>query len=207
MNEYLEFKQLLENLKLNNKKPTLLLHSCCGPCSSYVLTLLNEYFDITIYYYNPNIYPYEEFYKRGETQKEIIAKLHFPVKLIMGEHDYNVYQEMVDGLEHLGEGSRRCYNCYFFRMKKCSEVASELGFDYFTTTLSISPYKNSNWINEIGKEVEISSKYLYSNFKKEEGYKKSIELSRHYGLYRQDYCGCISSIKEHEERIRNKNNG
>ena len=202
MNEYLEFKKLLDEVK--DQRPTLLLHSCCGPCSSYVLTLLNEYFDITIYYYNPNIYPEEEFFKRLETQKEIVSKLNFDVKILVGDYDYNIYTDAVKGLEHLGEGSNRCYNCYYFRMKKCSEVASELNYDYFTTTLSISPYKNSNWINKIGKEVEIKSKYLYSNFKKEEGYKKSIVLSKQYNLYRQDYCGCISSIKEHEIRI-NKN--
>ena len=202
MNEYLEFKKLLDEVK--DQRPTLLLHSCCGPCSSYVLTLLNEYFDITIYYYNPNIYPEEEFFKRLETQKEIVSKLNFDVKILVGDYDYNIYTDAVKGLEHLGEGSNRCYNCYYFRMKKCSEVASELNYDYFTTTLSISPYKNSNWINKIGKEVEIKSKYLYSNFKKEEGYKKSIVLSKQYNLYRQDYCGCKFSKKERDERIKNK---
>ncbi len=169
--------------------------------------MLNEFFNITIFYYNPNIYPEEEFYKRLETQKEIIEKLNFDVPIITDEYDYNIYLEQVKNLEHLGEGSKRCYNCYYFRMKKCSEIASKYKFDYFTTTLSISPYKNSNWINEIGKEVELESKYLYSNFKKEEGYKKSIQLSKQYNLYRQDYCGCISSIKEHEQRLKDKLNG
>ncbi len=204
MNEYLEFKKLLEDINLLDKKPSLLLHSCCGPCSSYVLSMLNEYFKITILYYNPNIFPEKEFYKRLETQREIIDKLGFDIDILLDNYDYNIYKEVVNGLEDLGEGSKRCYNCYYFRLKKCSEIASSNNFDYFTTTLSISPYKNSEWINEIGKSVELSSKYLYSNFKKENGYKISIELSKKYGLYRQDYCGCISSIKEHNERIKNK---
>ena len=205
MNEYIEFKKQLEELKLKDIKPTLLLHSCCGPCSSYVLSILNDYFKITIFYYNPNIFPKDEFNKRLETQKEIIDKLGYDIDIITDLYDYNIYKECVKGLEDLGEGSKRCYNCYYFRMKKCSEIASINNFDYFTTTLSISPYKNSAWINEIGKEVELNSKYLYSNFKKENGYKISIELSKKYGLYRQDYCGCVSSIKEHNERMKKQN--
>lgn len=199
---YDKYKKFI-NSNIDNKIKVL-IHACCAPCSSEVLEELKQHCDITIYYYNPNIYPEEEFFKRLETQKEIVSKLNFDVKILVGDYDYNIYTDAVKGLEHLGEGSNRCYNCYYFRMKKCSEVASELNYDYFTTTLSISPYKNSNWINKIGKEVEIKSKYLYSNFKKEEGYKKSIVLSKQYNLYRQDYCGCISSIKEHEIRI-NKN--
>lgn len=201
MNEYLEFKKKLEQLKTENIRPTLLLHSCCGPCSSYVLKLLEPYFQITIYYYNPNIYPKVEFDKRLATQQEIIDKLGYSIPIIVGEYDYSIYQKKITGCETMKEGSKRCFLCYEFRMKKCSELASELGFDYFTTTLSISPYKNGNWINEIGRNVQNKSNYLYSNFKKEEGYKKSIQLSKEYKIYRQDYCGCEYSIKEHEERI------
>lgn len=202
---YKDFKKQLEEIKLLPKKPTLLLHSCCGPCSSYVLTFLNDYFDITILYYNPNIYPKEEFEKRLATQKEIIAKLKFNVDVLTVEYNYNEYASAVKGYENLGEFSKRCYECYKFRIIKCSEIATREKFDYYTTTLSISPYKNSDWINEIGYATEKGSKYLYSNFKKEEGYKKSIALSKEYGLYRQDYCGCPYSYKEHLERIKVKN--
>lgn len=203
---YKEFKEQLESLKKQNIRPTLLLHSCCGPCSSYVLSFLNDYFEITVLYYNPNIYPKGEFDKRLATQKEIIQKLNFKVEVLALEYNYQEYLNAVKGYEHLGEFSQRCYNCYKLRIEKCSEIASKLNFDYYTTTLSISPYKNSDWINEIGINCQQTSKYLYSNFKKEEGYKKSIALSKEYGLYRQDYCGCPFSYSEHEERIKQKNN-
>lgn len=201
---YQEFKKQLKEIENQPKKPTLLLHSCCGPCSSYVLTFLNEYFEITIFYYNPNIYPFEEYKKRLEVQKEIIQKLKLDVKIITLEYNYQEYTNVVKGFEHLGEKSQRCYNCYEFRLLKTSEIASLYNFDYFTTTLSISPYKNSEWINEIGYKVQRVSKYLYSNFKKEEGYKKSISLSKEYNLYRQDYCGCPYSLQEHLEHIKIK---
>lgn len=201
---YQDFKKQLQEIKNLPTKPTLLLHSCCGPCSSYVLTFLNDYFDITIFYYNPNIYPYEEYIKRLEVQKEIIRKLNFNINIMTIDYNYQEYCFAVKGTEHLGERSQRCYNCYEFRMKKTSEMADLNNFDYFTTTLSISPYKNSEWINEIGFKYEKTSKYLYSNFKKEEGYKKSIILSKEYNLYRQDYCGCPYSYKEHLELIKLK---
>lgn len=205
MNEYLEFKEQLEKLKLNNKKPTLLLHSCCGPCSSYVLMLLNEYFDITILYYNPNIYPDEEYYIRLNEQQKVIDIVDKSIKLISVYEPYSVYEEAIKGYEHLGELSKRCYNCYMFRMKKLAKFAKENKFDYFTTTLSISPYKSSKWINEIGMSLDSeNTKYLYSNFKKEDGYKKSIAFCKEYNIYRQDYCGCKYSIEEHNERIRQK---
>ena len=201
---YQDFKKQLADIKTLNKKPTLLLHSCCGPCSSYVLTFLNDYFDITILYYNPNIYPKEEFDKRLETQKDIIKKLKFNVEVLTLNYDFNEYASVVKGYENLGEFSQRSYECYKFRILKCSEIATKKHFDYFTTTLSISPYKNSDWINEIGYEVEDQAKYLYSNFKKEDGYKKSIALSKEYELYRQDYCGCPYSYEEHQERLKVK---
>lgn len=206
MNSYKEFKEHLNELKLNNKKPTLLLHSCCGPCSSYTLMFLKEYFDITIYYYNPNIYPSLEFDKRLEEQRKVIDIVDKNIKLIFKKEEYNVYQEAIKGFEHLGELSQRCYNCYLFRMNSLANYASENGFDYFTTTLSISPYKSSKWINEIGKSLETNtSKYLYSDFKKEMGYQKSILFCKEYNIYRQDYCGCEYSIKEHIERMKEKN--
>lgn len=198
---YQDFKKQLQEIKNLPIKPTLLLHSCCGPCSSYVLSFLNEYFDITIFYYNPNIYPESEYQKRLEVQKEIIEKLNLNINIITIDYNFKDYTEVVKGIEHLGEKSQRCYNCYEFRLKKTAEIAQLNKFEYFTTTLSISPYKNSDWINEIGKRYENNTKYLYSNFKKEEGYKKSIILSKKYNLYRQDYCGCPSSYQEHIERI------
>lgn len=202
INEYLEFKQVLNNLKENNKKPTLLLHSCCGPCSSYVLKFLSSYFDITIYYYNPNIYPNSEFEKRKNVQIDLINKMGLNINVIVDNADYQVYLDAVKGYTNLKEGSMRCYKCYEFRIKKLSEKASELGFDYYTTVMSVSPYKNSDWINELGYKYELQSKFLYSNFKKENGYKESIRLSKEYDLYRQDWCGCSFSIAEHEEKIK-----
>lgn len=205
MNEYQLFKEQLNILKQNNIKPKLLLHSCCGPCSSYTLKLLDEYFDITIYYYNPNIYPSSEYDKRLEEQKKVIDIVNKKIKLIFNKEDYNVYEDAVRGYEHLGELSLRCYNCYEFRLKKLSEVAKELGFDYFTTTLSISPYKSSKWINEIGRKYENDKcKFLYSDFKKEGGYQKSILFCKEHNIYRQDYCGCKSSIEEHNKRMEEK---
>lgn len=205
MNEYQEFKEQLKSIKLNNKKPTLLLHSCCGPCSSYVLMLLNEYFDISILYYNPNIYPDEEYYLRLKEQQKVIDIINKDIKLISIYEPYSVYENAVKGLENLGELSKRCYNCYLFRMNKLAEFAKEHKFNYFTTTLSISPYKSSKWINEIGNSLSSNeTKYLYSNFKKENGYKNSIEFCKNYNIYRQDYCGCKSSIEEHNKRIEQK---
>ncbi len=206
MNEYLEFKKLLENIKSTGSKPTLLLHSCCGPCSSYVLKLLNDYFKITIYYYNPNIYPSEEFIKRKNVQLDLIKKMHLDIDVIVEEDSYDVYLNNVSNYTDLPEGSMRCYKCYEFRIKKLSEKATEQKFDYFTTVMSVSPYKSSKWINELGLLYEKGSKFLYSNFKKESGYQESIKLSKEYDLYRQDWCGCEFSMKEHEEKIKNQKN-
>ena len=204
MNEYLEFKKLLEEIKKSNKKPTLLLHSCCGPCSSYVLNMLKDYFKITIFYYNPNIYPHDEFIKRYNVQQEIIKKMNLDVDIVMIDEDYSVYLNAVKEYSHLKEGSMRCYKCYEFRLKLLSEYASFNNFDYYSTVMSVSPYKNSKWINELGLLYQDKSIFLYSNFKKENGYKESIRLSNEYELYRQDWCGCEFSFKEHEEKINNQ---
>lgn len=211
MTKYEEFKVYLESLKTNNIKPRLLLHSCCGPCSTHVLNVLEPYFDLTIYYYNPNIYPESEFDRRLNTQKELISKLPYKVGLIVDKDDYSVYLDVIDEYKHLGEKTRRCYECYKFRMEKLKEVAVKNGFEYFTTTLSVSPHKNSNWINEIGSSLDtIDCKYLYSDFKKENGYLDSTNLAKFYNLYRQDYCGCSFSLNEanirKEEKIRNMQN-
>ena len=204
MNEYIEFKNLLENIKSSGKRPTLLLHSCCGPCSSYVINMLNEYFDITIFYYNPNIYPHEEFIKRYQVQLELIKKMNLDINVVMVDEDYDVYLKNVEGYTHLKEGSMRCYKCYEFRFKKLSEYASKHDFDYFSTVMSVSPYKSSKWINELGLLYQDKAIFLYSNFKKENGYKESIRLSKEYDLYIQDWCGCEFSLKEHEEKINNQ---
>ncbi len=200
-NDYLEFKKLLENLKLNDYKPKLLLHACCGPCSTSVVKLLKEYFDIILYYYNPNIYPIDEYLKREKELQKLIKILGNDVKLIVEEYDHNEYLQSVIGYTHLGERSIRCYKCYEFRIKKLSEVASNNGFDYYTTVMSVSPYKDSNWINELGIMYQDKALFLYSNFKKENGYALSISLSKEYDLYRQDYCGCEFSLAEYTEKI------
>lgn len=193
MNDYQNFLNLLNNLK--EKRPTLLLHSCCGPCSSYVIEKLIPFFKITIFYYNPNIYPEEEFFKRLEEQKKLLSN-YKEIDLIVGDYNYSTFLDSVKGLENLGEKSQRCYKCYEFRIKQLSKAASDNNFDYFTTTLSVSPYKISSWINELGLKYQTKSKFLYSNFKKENGYQNSILLSKKYNLYRQEYCGCEFSLEE-----------
>lgn len=185
---------------LDGRVPTLLLHSCCAPCSSYTLEYLSNYFDITVYYYNPNISPKAEFDKRFAEQKRLIASLpaKHEIKLIEGDYNYNDFSEIAKGFENVKEGGERCFRCYKLRLEKSAHLAKEQGFDYFCTTLSISPLKNSQKINEIGLEVaeKYGVKWLPSDFKKKEGYKRSIELSREYNLYRQNFCGCVFSKKE-----------
>lgn len=202
-NYQIEMEKIIAKEQENNNVPTLLLHSCCAPCSSYVLETISSYFKITILYYNPNIYPEEEYLKRKEEEKRFIKE--FPTKYKVDfldcDYDSNSFYEMAKGLEKLKEGEHRCYLCYELRLTKTSILAKENDFDYFTSTLSISPYKKSNWLNEIGfnLEKEIGIKYLPADFKKKNGYKRSIELASLYNLYRQDYCGCIYSKIEREK--------
>ena len=183
-----------------NKPPRLLLHACCAPCSSYVLEYLTNYFDITVYYYNPNISPVGEFDKRFNEMKRLISELPVKneVKLVEGVYRYEDFLDVAKGLEDVREGGERCFKCYRLRLEKTAELARDEGFDYFCTTLSISPLKNSQKINEIGFELEkeYGVKWLPSDFKKNEGYKRSIELSREYNLYRQNFCGCVYSNNE-----------
>ena len=180
--------------------PKLLLHGCCAPCSSYVLEYLNRFFRITSFYYNPNISEAEEYDKRVKELQRLINEMPVinKVSMLEGRYDTLEFDEAVAGLEKLGERSSRCYACYELRLRETAAVASREGFDYFTTTLSISPYKDAKWINEIGERVgrEYNVKYLYADFKKKNGYKRSIELSNEYGLYRQNYCGCKYSKAE-----------
>ena len=198
----MNFQKLLEEeieiIKNNEVKPKLLLHACCGPCSSYVIEYLSKYFDITIYYYNPNTYPESEYVRRLDELNKFITNFNSSVNVIEEEYIPKEFYTSIKGLEHLGEKSKRCYNCYELRLKKSANYAKENNYDYFTTTLSISPYKNAEWINEIGRnlEEEIGIKYLYSDFKKKNGYKRSLELSKEYKLYRQEYCGCVYSKEE-----------
>ena len=178
-----------------NYRPKVLLHSCCAPCSSHVVTLLKEYFDVTVLYYNPNIYPLEEYLKRKNEQIKLLEILNIPIMDI--DYDHNEFKENVKGLEDEKEGGARCNKCFALRLEKTASLAQLNQFEYFCTTLTVSPYKNSQIINKIGAilEQKYNVKYLYSDFKKKEGYKKSIELSKKYDLYRQHYCGCEYSVE------------
>lgn len=185
-----------ENQK-QGRVPSLLLQSCCAPCSSYVLEYLSRFFSITVLYYNPNIFPAQEFEKRAAEQERLIRSMKLPmeVQFLAGEYESDVFFEMAAGLEDCPEGGRRCALCYELRLRKTAALAKEKGFDYFTTTLTISPLKNAAVINEIGARLsaEYGVPYFFSDFKKKEGYKRSIELSKEFDLYRQNYCGCIFS--------------
>ncbi len=201
-----ELDMLLEKLSVLQSRPKLLLHSCCAPCSSYVLEYLSEYFDITIFYYNPNIYPTEEYDRRVEEQKQLIAAMPLKSKVhfLQGEYQPEVYYTAVKGLEEEREGGERCFICYRLRVSEAARLAKEGGFDYFTTTLSISPHKNAEKLNEIGEQLakEYGVVHLPSDFKKKDGFKRSIELSGEYSLYRQDYCGCVFSKRNHTASAR-----
>ena len=195
-----ELDSIIENLVKDNKTPTLLLHSCCAPCSSYVLEYLSKHFKISIFFYNPNIYPLEEYSRRVTEQKGLITalKVKNQINFIEGRYDTENFYNLSKGLEEEREGGERCFKCYELRLKEAAVIAKEQDYDYFTTTLSVSPHKNSQILNQIGKKLseEYDVKYLYSDFKKKEGYKRSIELSSQFNLYRQDYCGCIFSKRE-----------
>lgn len=199
-----ELEKLIYNLEKEKKVPTLLLHSCCAPCSSYVLEYLSDFFSITVFYYNPNIFPEEEFVKRIREQEMLIAKLptRHKISFVAGAYDSDKFYAMAKGLEMVPEGGERCFKCYELRLREAAEIAKKKGFDYFTTTLSISPLKNAKKLNEIGERLaeEYGVKYLNSDFKKKNGYKRSTELSKEYGLYRQDYCGCVYSKLERERQ-------
>ena len=199
MNYQKELDRLIERLKKEEKVPSLLLHSCCAPCSSYVLEYLSDYFNITVFYYNPNIFPESEYTKRILEQQMLIGemKVKRPVLFIAGHYDKERFYEMARGMEHLKEGGERCLKCYELRLREAAKIAKEGGFEYYTTTLSISLLKNADRLNEIGTRLanEYGVKYLQSDFKKRNGYKRSIELSKEFGLYRQDYCGCEFSIR------------
>lgn len=188
-----KMKEIIKNNNGEVKK--LLLHSCCGPCSTSCIERLTKFFDITILYYNPNIEPREEYELRKQHQIDFINNYQSINKLDYMDCDYenDVYHDKVKGLEHEKEGGARCNVCYFLRMDKTARLALLNGYDYFGTTLTVSPHKRSKTINDIGEKIAAihNVNFLYSDFKKEEGYKRSIELAKEYGLYRQDYCGCL----------------
>ncbi|MEG2564198.1 MAG: epoxyqueuosine reductase QueH [Bacilli bacterium] len=206
----MNYQNRLDNIliKEEGKLPKLLLHACCAPCSSYVLEYLNNYFSITIFYYNPNISDITEYKKRIIEEKRLIEEMDLTnkVSFIEGNYEPLVFNKMALGLEELKEGGKRCYLCYKLRLEETARVAKENNFDYFGTTLSISPHKNSEYLNSIGEEIANKEhiNYLFSDFKKKNGYKRSIELSEKYHLYRQDYCGCVYSRLERDRRNNNK---
>lgn len=206
-NYQLELDRILNSID-RDKPPRLLLQSCCAPCSSYVLEYLSEFFSITVFYFNPNIYPEEEFFKRSDEQKRLLSLMNFknPVDFIEIGYQSERFYDAVKGLEHIKEGGERCYACYKLRLEQTAELAKKQGYDFFTTTLSISPYKNADWLNEIGEKLadEYDIRYLTSDFKKKNGYKRSTELSEHFGMYRQNYCGCVFSMKEREEMLKQR---
>lgn len=197
INYQLQLDAIIADNQKAGRVPTLLMHSCCAPCSSYCLQYLAEYFHITILYYNPNISPKEEYEKRVAEQKRLLRELpvRYEVSFMEGSYDPDRFFEMAKGLEDVPEGGERCFRCYEMRQREAAVYAKEGGFDYFTTTLSVSPHKNAQKLNEIGLalEQEYGVRYLVSDFKKKGGYLRSIELSREYDLYRQNYCGCVYS--------------
>ena len=225
-----ELDKIIEDIGAGNESaPTLFLHSCCAPCSSYVLEYLRQYFRITVFYYNPNISMEEEYRKRVSEQKRLIAVYNaeasgedapaqsdnmqagqtqngkrpgYSIEVIEGDYEPESFYEIARGLEQCPEGGERCFACYELRLRETVEKAQAGGYDYFGTTLTISPLKNAKKLNEIGERLasEYGVKWLVSDFKKKGGYQRSIELSREYDLYRQDYCGCIYSKEEREKQ-------
>lgn len=194
-------EDIIKKIDMEEKKPRLLLQVCCGPCSTEVIERLRDHFDMDLYFYNPMIYPRAELDKRAENLKIVADKAKFEGELIIPENDMSDFREVAKKRKDDKEFGPSCYDCYELRLDETARFAKEKGYDYFTTSLSISPYKNSQWLNEIGEKLEekYQVKYLYADFKKKNGYKNSIELSKEYGIYRQDYCGCIFSKKEMEE--------
>lgn len=203
-----ELEKLIEGQQKAGRVPRLFLHACCAPCSSYVLEYLSRFFSVTVFFYNPNISPKEEYEKRVSEIQRLISEMEFvhPVAFVEGEYKPEDFYEMARGLEDVPEGGERCFRCYRLRMEEAARLAEQGDYDYFTTTLSISPLKNAGKINEIGQELSQIYKveHLPSDFKKKNGYKRSIELSHEYGLYRQNYCGCVFSKRESMEKQRQR---
>ncbi len=205
VNYHLKMLEQIEASCGEGRVPKLLLHSCCGPCSSYCLELLSRHFEITVFYYNPNIYPPEEYHMRAGEQERFVTEFpaKYPISFVEGSYDTKCFYDMARGMEDLPEGRERCFACYELRLRESFVFAKEHGFDFVTTTLSISPLKNAAKLNEIGKklEEEFSLPYLYSDFKKQNGYKRSTEISKEYDMYRQYYCGCVFSKNQRDKEI------
>lgn len=203
-----KMEEELQKIKASDTKPKLLLHSCCAPCSTYVIEYLAAHFELSVFFFNPNIFPDTEYAKRLEEQIRLVQEMKLPyvVDVIGTEHEPDCFYEAVKGFETVREGGERCWKCYTLRLDRAAAYAAEHGFEYMTTTLSISPLKNAQKLNEIGMALgeQYGIKYLLSDFKKKEGFKKSIVLSEAHGLYRQDYCGCVYSKKEAEVRNHEK---
>ena len=208
-----ELDKIIDKIKVdskneNFKKPTLLLHACCAPCSSYCIEYLEPFFDITLYFYNPNIVSENEYSKRASELIRLVEemKLSRSVSVIVNEYDNNEFYNIAKGLEKEPERGKRCRECFVLRLDNTASYASNNKFDYFTTTLTISPHKDAKLINELGMIIaeKYNIKYLYSDFKKKNGYKRSIELSKEYDLYRQDFCGCIYSKVARQKEIQSK---
>ena len=208
INYQLEMERELARIAESGRRPRLLLHSCCAPCSSYVLECLNRAFDIDIFYYNPNISPREEFDRRVAELQRLVAQLPHEndMRVIVGDYDNDAFMAMCRGHEDEPEGGARCERCFRMRLGEAAKLAARLGSDYFTTTLTISPLKDAQLLNAIGVELgeQFGVRWLPSDFKKKNGYKRSCELSALYGLYRQDYCGCIFSKRERDRRLENR---
>lgn len=206
INYQIMLEDKLKQLKKEGRRSSLLLHSCCGPCSTYVIEYLQDYFNITVFYYNPNIFPQEEYEKRKSEQIRYIEALKEAGKEISFTdigYDEESFKSVIKGREDQKEGQERCTKCFELRLEKTAMLAQNDKFDYFTTTLTVSPYKNAQLLNYIGRKLEEKYlvKYLYSDFKKKEGYKKSILISKEHDLYRQHYCGCESSLKQSMEQL------
>lgn len=207
INYHKELEKIINNLE-EGERPSLLIHTCCGPCSTYCLDYLSKHFDITVYYYNPNIYPKEEYFFRLEEQRDLLGKMDLSsdVKFLASSYDEREFYEIAKGKEKYQEGGRRCNKCYELRLTETAKTAEKLGFDYFCSSLTISPHKDSKKLNLIAKRVarNYNVKALPSDFKKNNGFKKSVELSNRYGMYRQEYCGCEFSLIEWEKRHADK---
>lgn len=205
INYHLKMKEIIQEYCGEGNVPRLLLHSCCAPCSSYCLELLSQYFEITVFYYNPNIFPPEEYVMRAKEQERFTRGFpaKHPIHFVEGTYDTSKFYEMAKGMEEVKEGGERCFACYELRLRETAEYAKSGGFDFFTTTLSISPLKNAQKLNVIGEklEQEYGIRYLYSDFKKQNGYKRSTEISNEYDMYRQYYCGCVYSKKQRDDEI------
>ena len=199
-----ELEKKLVAFERDGQVPSLLLHSCCAPCSSYVLEYLSQYFQITVFYYNPNITDQTEYDLRVAEQERLIRELpaKHPIRFLPGEYEPDRFYQAAKGLEKEPEGGARCRECFLLRLEESAKLCKDGGYDYFTTTLTISPLKNAPLLNELGEELaeEYGVNFLNSDFKKKNGYKRSTELSAEYGLYRQDYCGCIFSKVEREQQ-------